>query len=106
MAAFGPGQIVINLRSRVTEEVLTAGAETTGNAADISSLRHAGDEQLTKQLAWHEAKSRIGELREVGIDVNGVAPIESGHSGASIVDEARRKQMLQTQDPVLPSRRG
>jgi len=31
--------------------------------------------------------------------------ISTAHSGANIVDEARREQMLQIQDLVLPARR-
>src|ERR1700693_4439308 len=93
VAAFGPGQIVIRLRSRVTEQVLTGSADTGGNADNIFS-RDAADGNLTIHLARCEAKCRIAELRDVGIDVNTVAPIGSGQSNARIVDEGRRKYVL------------
>ena len=46
--------------------------------------------------------NRIAQLRDVGIDVNAVAPIGSVQSHARIVDEGRRKYVLQTQGHVLP----
>src|SRR6266446_891051 len=103
MPAFRPGQIVVHLRSRITEDVRTAFAETGGNAG--VSYSDARADQFTKQFAWQEAKSRIAEPRVTGIYVKVVAPIESADPGANIVDEARREYVLQTQDPVLSFRR-
>ena len=55
VAAFGPGQIVIRLRSRVTEQVLAGSADTGGNTDNISAS-DAADGDLTVQLTRYEAK--------------------------------------------------
>ena len=62
----------------------------------VQAMRLGAHDYLTKQPAGHESKSRIGVLREGGIDVNAVAPIDTGHSGASLVDETWREHVLQT----------
>src|SRR5690349_11253828 len=105
MAAFGPGQVVINLRSGVTVAALPAGPYTAGDTNE-GSLGDAGDYDLTKRPERHKTISKISELGDSGIDVLSVARKGAAYSDASSVDEARREYVLQAQDSVLPFRRG
>ena len=58
MAAFGPGQVVINLRSGVTVAAFPAGPDTAWDTNE-RSLGDAGDDDLTKRPERHETISKI-----------------------------------------------
>src|SRR6266853_2615505 len=95
VAAFGPGQIVIKLRSGVKEFVQSALADAA------EPVPEPGGVNGPDGYAWNEAERRIIQQRELHAAVELVARPGAGDSDATVVDQSGGEYVLQTQNHVL-----
>ena len=85
VAAFGPGQVVRNLRRSVTEEVIAACPDATERAVDAANAKGS------KGSRRNETQRKIRERWIEGAGVNIIACVGAGNSNASVIDEGGRK---------------